>query len=514
MKIKFIAILSIALFGSHLLQAPISVAAPAPLINLSTGSIAVAGNPGTINTESGLQFTVSSSNNDSCNDLSENVSKVFDGNSSSKYCSNSWYRSSVPNEIVLHYLNANVSISGLGMTSANDADRRDPKSWQLFGSLDGSSWSLISENTYSGSWYDALSRSSDYQDVNFTSSSFFSYIKFVVTEIKNLDLTSSADSGGPVVQYSELRLFGEIEYPTPSISSFDPWYSNVSGGAEITILGSNFAPGATVNFGSAAATNVSVINSNIITAKTSPYLAEGYVNVTVTNPSGKAVIAGSFFYSNSPTLSTIVPDSGPIAGGTIIQVTGSSLFLVDPSTSVKLNGVSVPVNSYSNTFFSITVPAHSSGPVDLSVSTLGGTVDKIGAFTYLNPPTINSVSPTTGTTAGGTNVTISGSNLANPNSVTFGGVAGTIISSNSNQIVVATPARSAGSVAVVVTTAGGSVTAGVNYTYVAPIVTTGNRQSTNGSCTSASTNATNKGNGKGSSQNANAFCASTIGPSK
>jgi hypothetical protein len=51
----------------------------------------------------------------------------------------------------------------------------------------------------------------------------------------------------------------------------------------VTITGANFQSGPTVNLGSAAATNVTVVNSTTITA-TTPANAGGPVNVTVTNP--------------------------------------------------------------------------------------------------------------------------------------------------------------------------------------------------------------------------------------
>ena len=305
-------------------------------------------------------------------------------------------------------------------------------------------------------------------------------------------------------------------YPSPTISSFSPWYSNVAGGTSVTISGANFAPGATVSFGSVPASDVTVVNSTTITATTNAYIAaaNNYVNVKVTNPTGNSAEVGGFFYSDSPAVTAISPSSGPTSGGTTITVTGSNLYLVDPLTSVRLNGVSVPVNTYSSNFFSITTPVGVAGIIDLSVSTLGGLVTVPNAFTFFDEPIITSISPTSGTTAGGTAVTITGSNLADASSVTFGGTAGVISSNSSSQIVVTTPAKSAGPVAVVVTTPGGSVTSGTNFTYVSPTTSSNNRQSTTGSCSSASSSANSKSSGRGSSKNANAFCSSTSGPSK
>ena len=55
----------------------------------------------------------------------------------------------------------------------------------------------------------------------------------------------------------------------------------------MTITGTNFVAGATVTFGSAAATNVVVVSGTQITA-TTPAGSAGAVTVTVTNPSGQS----------------------------------------------------------------------------------------------------------------------------------------------------------------------------------------------------------------------------------
>jgi hypothetical protein len=66
------------------------------------------------------------------------------------------------------------------------------------------------------------------------------------------------------------------------VTSVTPNAGTTLGGTSVTIAGSNFASGASVTFGGSAATNVVVVNSGQITAKT-PAHAAGAVNVTVTN---------------------------------------------------------------------------------------------------------------------------------------------------------------------------------------------------------------------------------------
>ncbi|MEA2325343.1 MAG: hypothetical protein QOE68_302, partial [Thermoanaerobaculia bacterium] len=70
--------------------------------------------------------------------------------------------------------------------------------------------------------------------------------------------------------------------PTVTVTSVSPNFGTVTGGTNVTINGTNFAAGATVTFGGTAATNVVVVTSIKITAKT-PVHTAGAVNVTVTN---------------------------------------------------------------------------------------------------------------------------------------------------------------------------------------------------------------------------------------
>ena len=82
-------------------------------------------------------------------------------------------------------------------------------------------------------------------------------------------------------------------------------------------------------------------------------------------------------------------------------------------------------------------------------------------------PTVTSVLPNTGSTAGGTAVTITGTNFASGATVTFGGTAATnVVVASSTTITATTPAHAAGAVTVTVTVSGqsGSLTNGFTYT--------------------------------------------------
>src|SRR5207249_9686546 len=118
-------------------------------------------------------------------------------------------------------------------------------------------------------------------------------------------------------------------------------------------------------------------------------------------------------------------------------------------------------------------PAHSAGTVDITVTTVGGTSATSGSdqFTFVEAPTVASVNPTSGTTAGGTSVTISGSHFTGTSSVKFGATnASTFSVDTDGQITATSPAESAGTVDITVTTVGGTsaTSAADQFTFVAP----------------------------------------------
>lgn len=95
--------------------------------------------------------------------------------------------------------------------------------------------------------------------------------------------------------------------------------------------------------------------------------------------------------------------------------------------------------------------------------------------TLAEVPAVTAVSPVRGPAAGGTTVTITGTNLSAATAVNFGpSNPGAIVSNTATQITVTAPSGTPGTVDVTVTTAGGTsaTSAADEFTYVAPTETT------------------------------------------
>jgi hypothetical protein len=144
-------------------------------------------------------------------------------------------------------------------------------------------------------------------------------------------------------------------------------------------------------------------------------------------------------YTSSKATYTIMPfpapdyNSVPQYDITLNTVTGSGTDTITLwyASNCSASGACGGVSQYTNTSFTITV--------NLPV-----------------PPTVTGIAPTSGPTAGGTAVTITGTDFTGATAVTIGGVAATGITVvNATTITATTGARAAGTVDVAVTTPGG-----------------------------------------------------------
>ena len=290
----------------------------------------------------------------------------------------------------------------------------------------------------------------------------------MVTATGSYSATAPLASGDWIMQMVAFRTPAGGTAP-PTVSSVSPNSGSTAGGTAVTITGTNFAAGATVTFGTAAATNVVAVNSTTITA-TTPAGSAGAVTVTVTVSGQSGSLASGFTYAVIPTVSSVSPNSGPTAGGTAVTITGTNFAT---GATVTFGGTAATnVVVVSSTSITATTPAGSAGAVTVTVTVGGQSGSLTSGFTYAVIPTVSSVSPNSGPTGGGTAVTISGTNFATGAMVTFGGTAATnVVVVSSTSITATAPAGSAGAVTVTVTVSGhsGSLTNGFTYA-VAPTV--------------------------------------------
>ncbi|MEU8822293.1 IPT/TIG domain-containing protein [Streptomyces sp. NPDC048636] len=250
----------------------------------------------------------------------------------------------------------------------------------------------------------------------------------------------------------------------PSLISVTPNQGPGAGGNTVTITGSGLSGATAVRFGSTNATSFTVVSPTQITAVAPA--GGGTVQVTVITPGGTSN-GVSYTYISVPSLTSAVPNQGPTGGGNNVTLTGSGL---SGATSVMFG--STPATSFivvSPTQI-VAIAPPGTGTVQITVVTPGGTSNGV-SYTYVVAPSLISVTPNQGPTAGGNTVTITGSGLSGATAVRFGATNATSFTVVSpTQITAVVPAGS-GTVQVTVITPGGTSN-GVSYSYVvAPSLT-------------------------------------------
>ena len=147
-----------------------------------------------------------------------------------------------------------------------------------------------------------------------------------------------------------------------------------------------------------------------------------------------------------------------------VTITGTNFATGTTVTFAGTAATSVVV--VSSTTIRATTPAGIAGAATVTVTTNGQSGNLPNGFTYTVVPTVTGISPNSGSTGGGTAVTITGTNFVPGATVTFGNNAATNVAvATSTSITCNSPAGSSGAVAVTVTANGISGSLNNSFTY-------------------------------------------------
>jgi len=230
-----------------------------------------------------------------------------------------------------------------------------------------------------------------------------------------------------------------FDAPAPTLASLSPVSGTLSGGTLVTLTGTNFqAPGAgstVITFGGLSATNVSVVSDSTLTCESPAGALGAVVEVALTNDNGSDLLPAAYTYTAPlPILTGITPASGPAAGGQTVTLAGSGFQLHGAgAATVTFGGVpAAGVAILSDTALSCTVPPGAAGSsVTVSLTNANGTSALASGYRYHARPAIASLSPVSGSSLGGTLVTVNGAGFLNDgaglNTVRFGTTAGTSV---------------------------------------------------------------------------------------
>ncbi len=348
---------------------------------------------------------------------------------------------------------------------------------------------------------------------------------------------NTGSAAGKYITIDAVDVVGTLTSAPPTITSLSPTSGSTAGGTSVVIRGTGFTDitgAAAVTFGGVNATSYTVNSATQITAVAPAHAAES-VQVRVTTGGGSTTdtTADNYTYVTPGTTPTryeqidghlaYVGNWAPYSTGSAsgssygrANATDSSVTIYFTGTrldwiamkgtttgiaDVYLDSVKVATINLANpagALYKVNVwstgtianSAHNVRIVRNTGSAAGkyitiDAVDVVGTLTSA-PPTITSLSPTSGSTAGGTSVVIRGTgftDITGAAAVTFGGVNATSYTVNSaTQITAVAPAHAAETVQVRVTTGGGSTadTTADNYTYVTPGTTPTRYEQTDG----------------------------------
>ncbi|NCA07458.1 MAG: hypothetical protein EBS85_01830 [Micrococcales bacterium] len=310
---------------------------------------------------------------------------------------------------------------------------------------------------------------------------------------KNVDSTTTMSSG---FTYAN----------APTISGVTAPSGVLEGGTLITINGTNFgATGMpTVKVGGKPALCVKLVSPTQVTAVTKDGVAGTVdVEITPTTGGGTATKAGAYTYEAAttfPTISSITPDSGPVAGANTVEIKSAAAFPAGTPNVMFGSACALSVTRVDDKTIRATVPSNAPGARNVSLTFANGYALLSSGYTYFipAPPEVTSVTPAADWTIGGANVVIAGNGFGNSGTpiVKFGtALATNVVRVSDKQITATVPANTAGAKDVSVTPTGfAAITKSAGFTYKSPII---NNVTPNSGLFSGGTNVVINGDGFG-----------------
>lgn len=261
----------------------------------------------------------------------------------------------------------------------------------------------------------------------------------------------------------------------PSITSLSPTFGPSSGSTTVTITGTDLSNATSVSFGGFLGTVVSSTSTQVV-AVTPAMGALGLVDVVVGVEGDASAILGSGFQSNASAPSPPTSVNASITGINSAVISWTPGFdggfaISQYSVTVIPSGAGCTTTGATTCTVSDLLPSTNYTFTVTATNQIGPSVASAASNSVTALfPSITSLTPASGSTAGGTLVDVVGTNLGNTIDITFNGVSGTIQALSATTVRATTPASSStGVVDVVISVTGGySAIAGSSFTYTSP----------------------------------------------
>jgi hypothetical protein len=191
----------------------------------------------------------------------------------------------------------------------------------------------------------------------------------------------------------------------------------LAGGTTIAVTGTGFVVGATATIGGDNA-NINVTSATTATVTCPAQGSTGTYPLVITyNSQGTNAFNVTYAAAAQPTVTSVVPNMGPLAGGNSVTVNGTNF--QSSGLVVTFGANTATCSNVTATAMTCTAPAHSAGAVDVTVSVNSVASANTAAdnYTYTGLPIVTSISPTSGPT--GSSVVVNGFNFTGATAVKF-----------------------------------------------------------------------------------------------
>ncbi|AGZ44593.1 IPT/TIG domain-containing protein [Actinoplanes friuliensis] len=251
----------------------------------------------------------------------------------------------------------------------------------------------------------------------------------------------------------------------PTLTTLSPSSGATTATTIVVITGTNLINLRSVMLGSTKL-SYTPVNSTTIKVFVKPRAA-GASALTITTAGGTSnTLTFTAVAPVRPVVSSLSPAVGLITASTPVTVTGTGF---TGATRLSLGGRAMTFTRVSATQLRFTAPAHRAGSLPIIIVGPGGT-SAAKTFTYKSavPPSLTSLSKTTGSTTSMTTTVITGLHLSKATLVTAGGKRTSFKRISDTRLSITLVRRAAGPVQITVRSAGGTSNA-LTFTYVAPL---------------------------------------------
>jgi len=252
-----------------------------------------------------------------------------------------------------------------------------------------------------------------------------------ILDVNRLEFTAPPGAPG-LADVVVLSTYGRAEKPLGlryyeplQLTAVAPISGPLAGGSAVELRGVGFGEATKIELGGRAAVAISYLDRTRLRARTPAAATTGAVDVVVSDDDSSATLVGGFAYTAAAgsllRLDAVVPGSGDSTGGETVTLVGDQLAV--GSTAVTFGGTSaVTVATLDSQHLQVRTPAHAPGAVDVVISNGAGPITLVNGFAFQLRMQVAAIEPASGSTAGGTAVTVSGAGFSSSTVVHLGGL--------------------------------------------------------------------------------------------